>query len=712
MAADQLAERLGVRDPEVRLILDRRLGAMRRDGQLIRNRRGRFGLVQKMDLRSGRVQAHPDGFGFFIPDEGGKDLFLSPRELRGVLHGDRVVARADGRTDRRGRPIGTLVEVIERVNQTVVGRFQQGEKMACVVPDNRRLYQDILIPPGSQNGARDGQFVVARLTRQPDRHVQQPMGEIIECIGDVMNADMAVDIAIRAYQLPFTWPADVLEEADNVASGVTGAELRASGREDLQALDFVTIDGEDARDFDDAVYCKRRSGGGWQLYVAIADVAHYVRPGSALDREAWQRSTSVYFPRRVLPMLPERLSNDLCSLRPDEPRLALACIMDIGARGGIRSSRFCRVVIRSRARLSYTEVAAVVVDKQAKARARRSDLLPLLDDLYALFQIMHRRRARQGLLEFSSVETRMEFDAQGQVQSLQPLVRNDAHRLIEEFMLAANTAAGQYLEKAEIPALYRVHPPPEEERLQAVRDFLREFALQLGGSEQPTTSDYAELLDAVRGREDAHLIETVLLRSMALAVYSDENTGHFGLGFPVYSHFTSPIRRYPDLLVHRAIRHRLAKGKDRAGEFAGDPAFMQEAGGHCSTLERRAEEATRDAVQRMKCLYLQARVGEDFDGRISTVTSFGLFVELNVLFVEGLIHISTLPQDYYHFDPIAHSLSGERSKVRFRLGDALRVKVARVDVDEKKIDFELLSTPGKARRARRAPARRSRRRRG
>lgn len=709
MAADQLAERLGVRDPEVRLILDRRLAAMGRDGQLICNRRGRFGLVRKMDLRSGRVQAHPDGFGFFIPDEGGRDLFLPPRELRGVLHGDRVVARADGRTDRRGRPLGALVEIIERVNRTVVGRFQQGEGMACVVPDNRRLHQDILIPPEARNGARHGQFVVARLTRQPDRHVQQPMGEIIECIGDVMNADMAVDIAIRAYQLPFTWPADALEEADNIPSGVTRAELRASGREDLQDLDFVTIDGEDARDFDDAVYCERRSNGGWRLCVAIADVAHYVRPGSALDREAWQRATSVYFPRRVLPMLPERLSNDLCSLRPDKPRLALACIMDIGARGSVRGSRFCRAVIRSRARLSYTEVAALAVDKQAGARARRAGLLPVLDNLYALFRIMRRRRARQGLLEFSSVETRMEFDAQGKVQSLRPLVRNDAHRLIEEFMLAANTAAGQYLEKTGLPALYRVHPPPEEERLQAVRDFLREFALQLGGGDEPATADYAELLDSVREREDAHLIETVLLRSMALAVYSAENTGHFGLGFPVYSHFTSPIRRYPDLLAHRIIRHCLAK--ERAGDLAYDPAFMQEAGGHCSTLERRAEEASRDAVQRMKCLYLQARVGEDFDGRISTVTSFGLFVELNVLFVEGLIHISTLPQDYYHFDPIAHSLSGERSRVRFRLGDALRVRVARVDVDEKKIDFELLSTPGRTgrtRRARRASARRAR----
>ena len=689
--AGQIAYRMGVRDATARRILDRRLDAMIRDGELIRNRRGHLGLVRKMDLLSGRVLAHPDGYGFFSPDEGDRDLFLPPRQMRGVLHGDRVIVRPSAR-DRRGRSHAVIVEVIERVNTVVVGRFQLRQGMAYVVPDNRRLCQDILIPPEARNGAQPGQFVVVQLTRQPDRHVHQPMGTISEVIGDILDVDTVTDIAIRTHELPFDWPLDVQDELAAL-SRRTHDGKKYCDREDLQGLDFVTIDGEDAQDFDDAVYCERWEGG-WRLYVAIADVSHYVAPGSALDREAWRRATSVYFPRRVLPMLPEPLANDLCSLRPDTPRLAMVCIMDFDSEGRQRHAHFCRAMIRSRARLYYGQVASALVDRDAQCRAAHRSVMAALDELYALFLVLRRRRSSdQGLIEFSAVETRVVFDRQGGVQSLMPLVRNDAHCLIEECMLAANTAAAQQLHKARIPALYRIHPPPDQEKLQDVRDFLREFSLELGGGDTPQTKDYACLLAAAREREEAHLIETVLLRSMALAVYSDDNIGHFGLGFPLYTHFTSPIRRYPDLLVHRAIGHLLTG--DPEAKFVHTATFMHEAGAHCSTLERRAEEATRDALQRMKCIYLKQHVGDEFHGRVSAVTAFGLFVELDRLFIEGLVHISTLPQDYYHHDPVAHRLQGERSGREFRLGDPVHVQVARVSVDDKHIDFICLSAGDK-----------------
>lgn len=680
---NKIAEALGVTSTEARAALERRLQAMQRDGQVIRNRREGYGLARKMDLLRGTVIGHPDGFGFLRLDAGGDDLYLSAREMRSLLHGDVILARVRG-IDRRGRREGALVEILERANRQVVGRYHRQADLGYVVPDNRRLHQDILIPPANAGKAEDGSYVVATLVRQPDKH-SRPVGKITEILGQNMAPEIALKIAIRSYELPCEWPEGVEKEAGKITPHVSKADAR--GRVDLRSLPLVTIDGEDARDFDDAVYCERR-GRDWRLIVAIADVSHYVRAGTAIDGEARERGNSVYFPRRVLPMLPEVLSNELCSLKPQVERLCLACELDINHKGGITGWRFFEGVMRSAERMTYSGVAAMVIDRDQELRRRYQKIATHLDDLYALYRLMHGHRRSFAVIDFASVETRFDFDEQGKLRRIYPLERNDAHRLIEEFMLAANVAAAEFLLQHEIPALYRVHDTPKQEKLDDLHEFLKELGLALGGGDKPETRDYALLLDQVRQRPDRHLIETVLLRSMPLAVYSAGNTGHFGLGFPAYTHFTSPIRRYPDLLVHRAVRHLLQKKSPRA--FTYGASDMEVLGAHCSLTERRADEATREVVQWYKCQFMEGKVGEEFRGTISSVTSFGVFVELDEIFVEGLVHITSLPIDYYHFDPVHHRLRGERTGRLFRLANRVRVKVIRVDVDEKKIDFELV----------------------
>ena len=678
-----IAEKFGISAEDALHALRRRLGAMVRDGQLVRNRRGRYGLIEKMDLICGRVIAHPDAYGFLVPDGGGDDLFLSPREMRSLLHGDRAVVRLIG-VNKRGKKEGALVEVVERANLRVVGRFYREGSVSFVVPDNKRLHQDILVPQETLQAA-PGQFVVVEIVQQPDRHVQ-PVGKVVEIIGDVMDVDMAAEIAIRSYKLPCHWP-----DAVRNALGKTGEDLDSDElecelkcRRDFRSLAFVTIDGEDARDFDDAVFCERQ-GGGWRLLVAIADVAHYVKPETALDREARKRGTSVYFPRRVIPMLPEALSNGLCSLNPGVDRFSLVCELRIDQQGRVERYDFVKAVIRSSARLSYNEMAAMVVDRDRVVREKYQDIVAALDRLYDLYRILNGYRRRQALIEFSTVETRFEFSEGGDIKGVHPLVRNDAHRIIEEFMLSANVAAGDYLRRSGAPALYRVHGSPKEEKLEELKFFLQQAGgIALGGGGKPATRDYAALLEQVRGSEDGHLIEMMLLKSMPLAVYSADNTGHFGLGFEVYTHFTSPIRRYPDLLAHRAIGRLLENG----GDGAMSDQAVQELGGHCSETERRAEEAARDVAQRMKCMYMRGHLGETFDGTITSVTSFGLFVELDDIYIEGLIHISALPSDYYHYDAAGCRLYGERSGGQFKMTERMRVTVSRVSVDEKKIDFD------------------------
>ena len=674
-----IADALGADSAGQKSALKNRLKAMLRDGEVIKNRRDGYGLTEKMDLLAGTVIAHPDGYGFLRPDRGAPDLFLPAREMQSLMHGDRVLVRISG-TSRRNQQEGALVEILEHANRKIVGRYFREGQIGYVAPDNPRLHQDVLIPAGREGKARAGEYVVAGITKFPDRHTQ-PVGKVIEILRQETYVEMATEVAIRAHDIPWQWPDEITPELEVIAS----AADRVSGRRtDLRGLPFITIDGEDARDFDDAV-CGEETEVGWKLFVAIADVSGYVLPGSALDIEAENRGTSVYFPQRVVPMLPELLSNDLCSLKPAVDRPCLVCEMEISRQGLVENSRFLQALIHSRRRMTYTEMAAVVVEKNDSIRRSMEPLIEHLDLLYRLFKLMHGARTRQGLLEFGTTETRMEFDKKGRIRSISPLLRNDAHRLIEEFMLAANVAAAELLQGNEIPILYRNHEPPNPEKLADLREFLAGFGLQLGGGEKPGVNDYAVVLDTVRDREYAHLVETVLLRSMSLAVYEAVNKGHFGLAFESYTHFTSPIRRYPDLLVHRAIRHLI-----NAAPYGYSMQEMQNLGLHCSQTERRADDATRDVAQRLKCEFMQDRIGEIFSGTISGVTAFGLFVELDEALVEGLVHVTALPNDYYHFDAAAHCLRGERSGRSFSLAGRIQVMVTRVDIDEKKIDLEFL----------------------
>ncbi len=697
MTRAQITEALGLENEEQIEALRRRLRAMERDGQVIRNRKGGYGLVSKMDLVCGRVIGHPDGFGFLVPDEGGDDLFLNAREMRGVFHGDRVMARVAG-IDRRGRREGSIVEVLERNTHTVVGRYFTEGGAGFVVPDNKRLVQDILVAGEEGLQATEGQIVTVEIIEQPTKRTR-PLGRIVEVLGEHMAPGMEIEIAIRSHGLPRSWPPQVEREIAVFEEEVP--EEAKEGREDLRHLPLVTIDGEDARDFDDAVFC-RSHGNGWKLLVAIADVSSYVIPGMALDEEARERGTSVYFPERVIPMLPEVLSNGLCSLNPEVDRLCMACELSIDADGEVTGYRFFEGVMRSHARLTYTEVAAMLVEKDETVRSRYSELLPHLEQLYALFQTLRKQRERRGAMDFITTETRIVFGPGRKIEQIVPLERNEAHMLIEECMVAANVAAADFLLRHKIPVLYRVHEGPTAEKLEALREFLGELGLQLEGGEKPRAWHFAKLLREIKDRPDAHLIQTVLLRSMQQAIYTPDNAGHFGLAYDAYTHFTSPIRRYPDLIVHRAIRHILAKRK--VHEWSWSPEEMALLGEHCSMTERRADEATRDAVDWLKCEYMMDRVGEVFDGVISSVTGFGLFVELEQVHVEGLVHVTALGNDYFHFDPARHRLTGEHTRKRYRLGDRIRVKVVRVDLDERKIDFELAepetSKPKRRRRRR------------
>ncbi len=675
-----LASELGVEGERDIESFGRRLRAMERDGQLLKNRRGRYGLLQKMDMVRGRVIGHPDGFGFLVPDEGGVDLFLPPKEMRGVLHGDRVVVRVAG-VDNRGRREGTVVEVLERANATIVGRYSSENRIGFVVPSDKRISQEILIPHGDDMGARDGQIVVAAITEPPTSR-SRPVGRIAEVLGDHMMPGMEVEVAIRMYDLPHNWPDAVLDEVAGLAPEVPAAA--GEGREDLRSVPLVTIDGEDARDFDDAVFCERQ-GRAFRLVVAIADVSAYVLPNTALDGEAYQRGNSVYFPNHVIPMLPEILSNGLCSLNPEVDRLCVACEMHIGASGKIEDYRFFRAVMRSRARLTYTQVAAMLVEQDAELRRHYDQLETHLGDLYALYKVLHKARVARGAVDFELPETRIIYDAQRKIERIEPLVRNDAHRLIEECMLAANVSAAEMLAHHKIAVPFRVHAGPTAEKLTALREFLFELGLNLGGGPEPKARDYARLLISVEGRPDARLIHTVMLRSLSQALYTPDNIGHFALGYPNYAHFTSPIRRYPDLLVHRAITALLER---RPGAATAAEAQVQ--GEHFSKTERRADEATREVVRWLKTEFMVAKVGEPFNGIISGVTNFGLFVELEDIYVDGLVHVTALGNDYYHFDAAKHRLVGDRTRRTFRLGDPVRVRVVRVDLDEAKIDFELI----------------------
>lgn len=684
----QLLEELHLRGEEQEEALRRRLIAMVRDGQLLKNRKGAYGPVANMELIAGRVIGHKDGFGFMVPDNGGDDLFLGPREMRHVFHGDRVLTRVSS-VDTRGKREASIVEVLERNTQQLVGKFYCEAGAAYVEPSNQRMTHKVLIPPDMVNDAKHGQIVVAAVTAQPTKHTL-PLGEIVEVMGDHMAAGMEINIAIRSHELPYVWPEEVLFEAGKFPAHVTEEAIK--GRNDLRRLPFVTIDGEDAKDFDDAVYCESREKGGWKLYVAIADVSAYVTPNSPLDKEAYKRGNSVYFPGRVIPMLPEALSNNLCSLNPQVDRLVMVCEMTIHQSGRVMDYEFSEAVIHSHARLTYTQVHEMMEKKDRKAREQFKAQLPNLEQLYALFEVLHKARQERGAIDFDMPETQIVFGANRKIKEIVPYERYGSHRVIEECMLAANISAARYLEKNKHPALYRVHEGPSEEKLNDLRKFTQEMGLKMPGHRDPVPGDYAHVLRIVADRPDFNMIQTVLLRSMSQAVYSPENKGHFGLAYDAYAHFTSPIRRYPDLLVHRAIKQLINK----QSSLVDDAGFVR-AGEHCSMTERRADDATRDAKDWLKCEFMMDKVGQEFEGSISGVTNFGLFVELADIYVEGLVHITTLPDDYYQFDSVKHTLIGERTNRRFRLGDPIKIQVARVDLDQGEMDFVLAGEKNRVR---------------
>ena len=722
LTADQLAIQLAVGGEAALLGFDRRIAAMERDGQIMPNRKGELLLSTKLDFVAGKVLGHRDGFGFLLRDDGGQDLFLSPREMAKVLHGDRVLVKPSG--EFRGKPEGTIVEVIERRTRQLVGRFLNERGVCIVVPEDQRIKHDILIAPHDTGGAEHGQVVSVDIIEQPTRH-SQPLGRVVDVLGEIDDPGMEIEIAVRKFDVPHVFSDAAQQQAEKLPFEVRATDLR--GRHDLRDVHLVTIDGEDARDFDDAVYCEpidlgtgTRKRPAWRLIVAIADVSHYVRPGDGLDTDALERSTSVYFPRRVIPMLPEKLSNGLCSLNPEVDRLALVCDMVIpvsGKQAGqVSAYQFYNAVIRSQARLTYTEVWAALSQPEGPVARRVAQHLPALQNLHALFQQLHSARRLRGAMDFETTETKIICNEVGRIEKIIGLVRNDAHRLIEECMLAANTCAADFMSRSRHPGLYRVHDGPSSDRLATLRQFLKVQGLSLGGGDAPQATDYATLLDQIRNRPDAQLLQTLCLRSMQQAMYSPDNVGHFGLAYSHYAHFTSPIRRYPDLLTHRVIKALIAKKRYQPSMPVGGPAVSSVAGAdperavwerlglQCSAHERRADEASRDVEAWLKCWYMRERVGEVFGGSVTGVAPFGVFVTLDELYVEGLVHVSELGSDYFQYNEAMYELRGERTGIRYRLTDRVRVQIARVDLESRRIEFRLeagLSFEGLKRRAQR-----------
>ena len=699
MTKEEIFVALGITDETRQEAMRRRLRAMENDGQLVFTKRKCYALPEKLDLLKGMVIGHREGFGF-LQVEGKKDDFFIPNvQMQKVMHGDYVLAQPNG-FDRKGRPEVRIVRVLEANKKQIVGRFFIEQGIGYVMPDDSRITRDILIPDNARLGARMGQVVVVELHPRTAPFFQ-PIGKITEVLGDNMAKGMEVEIAIRKHDIPHSFPSAVEKQLKKWAEDVPEEAKR--GRVDLRNLPLVTIDGEDARDFDDAVFCQKQ-GKGWKLWVAIADVSYYVRPKSALDTEAYNRGNSVYFPNRVVPMLPEKLSNGLCSLNPQVDRLCMVCEITLSAKGKMTDYRFYEAVMNSHARLTYNKVAKIL-EKDTALCERYASLVPHLQDLHDMYQALVKARRQRGAIEFETIESKFIFNALGRIERIEPVVRNDAHKIIEECMILANIASANFMAKHQEPALYRIHAVPSEEKLTAFRSFLAECGLSLSGGNKPTPTDYAQLLEQIKPRPDYELIQTMLLRSMSQAVYSADNIGHFGLALEEYAHFTSPIRRYPDLTLHRGIKYLLAKqkGSKRKTTDTGGYHYQLEEmdvfGAHCSSTERRADDATREVADWLKCEYMQDHVGEEFDGVISSVTGFGFFVRLNDLFIDGLVHISGLANDYYLFDMPKQRLIGENSGMIFRLGDAVKVRVEAVSLEQKQIDFSLISSERKPKRS-------------
>ena len=699
MTKEEIFVALGITDETRQEAMRRRLRAMENDGQLVFTKRKCYALPEKLDLLKGMVIGHREGFGFLQVEGKKEDFFIPNVQMQKVMHGDYVLAQPNG-FDRKGRPEVRIVRVLEANKKQIVGRFFIEQGIGYVMPDDSRITRDILIPDNARLGARMGQIVVVELHPRTAPFFQ-PIGKITEVLGDNMAKGMEVEIAIRKHDIPHSFPSAVEKQLKKWAEDVPEEAKR--GRVDLRDLPLVTIDGEDARDFDDAVFCQKQ-GKGWKLWVAIADVSYYVRPKSALDTEAYNRGNSVYFPNRVVPMLPEKLSNGLCSLNPQVDRLCMVCEITISAKGKMTDYQFYEAVMNSHARLTYNKVAKIL-EKDTALCERYASLVPHLQDLHDMYQALVKARQQRGAIEFETIESKFIFNALGRIERIEPVVRNDAHKIIEECMILANIASANFMEKHQEPALYRIHAVPSEEKLTAFRSFLAECGLSLSGGNKPTPTDYAQLLEQIKPRPDHELIQTMLLRSMSQAVYSADNIGHFGLALEEYAHFTSPIRRYPDLTLHRSIKYLLAKkkGSKRKTTDTGGYHYQLEEmdvfGAHCSSTERRADDATREVADWLKCEYMQDHVGEEFDGVISSVTGFGFFVRLNDLFIDGLVHISGLANDYYLFDMPKQRLIGENSGMIFRLGDAVKVRVEAVSLEQKQIDFSLISSERKPKRS-------------
>ena len=676
-----------------------------------------------LDEIEGQVQGHRDGHGFLIRDNGESDIYLSPNEMRAVLHRDRVKVRIV-RQDRKGRPEGRIVEILERPEQPIIGRLLQEGGLWLVAPEDKRYGQDVMIPKGATGSAKPGQVVVVELT-EPPALFGQPVGRVKEVLGEIDDPGMEIEIAVRKYSVPHEFSAGCLEQAKGLPDKVLAKDRK--DRVDLRDVPLVTIDGEDARDFDDAVYCepaKVGRGKGWRLLVAIADVSHYVQTGSAIDIDAYDRATSVYFPRRVIPMLPEKLSNGLCSLNPDVDRLCMVCDMLVNAKGDVHAYQFYPAVMHSHARFTYTEVAAILANTRGPEAAKRKDRVTDLMNLQDVYKALLASRAVRGAVDFETTETQIVCDESGRIEKIVPRVRNEAHRLIEEAMLAANVCSADFIQQGKHPGLFRVHEGPTAEKKDILRNYLKALGLGMSISDDPHTSEFQKIAQATKDRPDAQQIHTMLLRSMQQAIYTPVNSGHFGLAYEAYTHFTSPIRRYPDLLVHRVIKSillgrkyqlpqlpvpgeahakltkRLEKNKAAKGASdanaprvrmsAADQQAWEAAGLHCSANERRADEASRDVEAWLKCKYMREHLGEEYGGVVSAATSFGIFVTLDSLYVEGLVHITELGGEYFRFDELRQELRGERTGIRYAIGTRVQVQVSRVDLDGRKIDFRLV----------------------
>ena len=690
---EELALELNIEGEDQLEGLRRRLRAMERDGQLIFTRRQCYALPERLDLLKGMVIGHRDGFGFLRVEGRKDDLYLSSEQMKMCMHGDQVLAQPLG-ADRKGRREARIVRVLVPKTGQIVGRYFTDAGVSFVVPDDSRLSFDILIPPEEVMGARMGFVVVVELTQRPTRRTKA-IGKIVEVLGDNMGTSMAVDMALRTHEIPYVWPTAVEEEIASLKEQVP--EAAKVNRVDLRNLPLVTIDGEDARDFDDAVYCEKKRGGGWRLWVAIADVSYYVRPGTALDDEARNRGTSVYFPSQVVPMLPEVLSNGLCSLNPQVDRLCMVCEMTVSVGGRLTGFKFYEAVMSSHARLTYNKVWQMLLGDQ-DLRQQYAPLVKPIEELHSLYKALEQARNQRGGISFESEEAKFIFNAERRIERIELTERNDAHKLIEECMILANISAARFVEKAQEPALFRIHDRPTNEAIASFRTVLAELGLELPGGNKTEPRDYAQLLASISGRPDHEMLQTMLLRSMKQAIYDPENRGHFGLALQQYAHFTSPIRRYPDLSLHRAIKYLLAKEQGHKGESTetGGWHYSMEAvlqlGQHCSLTERRADEATRDVSDWLKCDFMQDQVGNTFSGVIASVTGFGFFVRLSDLFIDGLVHVSSLDNDYYRFDQIGQRLIGESGGQTYRLGDRVQVRVEAVNMDERKIDFTLISS--------------------